>query len=144
MHNIIIIGHGEDEDSLRQQINELGCQETCRLIGYRENPFAYFKLADCFLLPSRYEGLPTVVFESLICETPVIATKVAGVEEQLNQTDFGLVVDNENESFYEAMKHIIGHPTALNKMKVALKQYQYQNDKIISQIKELVEGKYER
>ena len=42
------------------------------------------------------------------------------------------------------MKHIIGHPTALNKMKVALKQYQYQNDKIISQIKELVEGKYER
>lgn len=144
MHNIIIIGHGEDEDSLRQQINELGCQETCRLIGYRENPFAYFKLADCFLLPSRYEGLPTVVFESLICETPVIATKVAGVEEQLNQTDFGLVVDNENESFYEAMKHIIGHPIALNKMKVALKQYQYQNDKIISQIKELVEGKYER
>ena len=142
VHNIIIIGHGEDEDSLRRQIKELGCQKTCQLIGYRENPFAYFKLADCFLLPSRYEGLPTVVFESLICEIPVIATKVAGVEEQLDQTDFGLVVDNEEDSFYEAMKQIISHPTELNKMKVALKQYQYQNDKIISQIKELVEGKY--
>ena len=81
----------------------------------------------------------------------VVSTSILSIREnieqkleQLNQTDFGLVVDNENESFYEAMKHIIGHPTALNKMKVALKQYQSQNDKIISQIKELVEGKYER
>ena len=62
----MIIGNGEEEQLLRDQIKELGCQDTCKLIGYRENPFAYFKLADCFLLPSRYEGLPTVVFESLI------------------------------------------------------------------------------
>ena len=143
-HNIMIIGNGEEEQLLTDQIKELGCQDTCKLIGYRENPFAYFKLADCFLLPSRYEGLPTVVFESLICETPVIATKVAGIEEQLNQADFGLVVDNEEESFYEAMKLMISNPDQLKKMKAALKQYHYQNEKIISQIKDLVEGNYAR
>lgn len=143
-HNIMIIGNGEEEQALRNQIRELGCQDTCKLIGYRENPFAYFKLAECFLLPSRYEGLPTVVFESLICETPVIATKVAGIEEQLNKDDFGLVVDNEESSFYEAMKSMISNPEQLKQMKVSLKQYHYQNEKIIGQIKELVEGNYDR
>ncbi len=143
-HNIMIIGNGEEEQALRNQIRELGCQDTCKLIGYRENPFAYFKLAECFLLPSRYEGLPTVVFESLICETPVIATKVAGIEEQLNKDDFGLVVDNEESSFYEAMKSMISKPEQLKQMKVSLKQYHYQNEKIIGQIKELVEGNYDR
>lgn len=143
-HNIMIIGNGEEEQALRNQIRELGCQDTCKLIGYRENPFAYFKLAECFLLPSRYEGLPTVVFESLICETPVIATKVAGIEEQLNKDDFGLVVDNEESSFYEAMKSMISNPEQLKQMKASLKQYHYQNEKIIGQIKELVEGNYDR
>ncbi len=139
-HNIMIIGNGEDEQTLKTEIKKNNCQETFKLIGYRENPFAYFKLADCFLLPSRYEGLPTVVFESLICQIPVIATKVAGIEEQLKDSSYGLVVNNDESDFYEAMKTIIMHPEELEKMKDKLKDYHYQNEMIITQISKLVEG----
>ena len=139
-HNIMIIGNGEDEQTLKNEIKKNNCQETFKLIGYRENPFAYFKLADCFLLPSRYEGLPTVVFESLICQIPVIATKVAGIEEQLKDSSYGLVVNNDESDFYEAMKTIIMHPEKLEKMKDKLKDYHYQNETIITQISNLVEG----
>ena len=139
-HNIMIIGNGEDEQNLKNEIEKNNCQETFKLIGYRENPFPYFKLADCFLLPSRYEGLPTVVFESLICKTPVIATKVAGIEEQLSDNSYGLVVENDESHFYEAMKMIIMNPEKLEMMKNELKHYAYQNETIITQISKLVEG----
>lgn len=139
LHNIMIIGNGEDEKSLQQKIRDYQVEDTFKLIGYRENPFPYFKLSDCFLLPSRYEGLPTVVFESLLCETPVLATKVAGIEEQLKNHEYGIVVENNENSFYEGMKKLIKHPEQLIVMKTHLKTYHYHNDLIIEQIKEIVE-----
>lgn len=139
LHHIMIIGGGEDETVLKQKIKAYQVEETFKLIGYRENPFPYFKLADCFLLPSRYEGLPTVVFESLLCLTPVLATKVAGIEEQLKNNEYGIVVDNNENSFYEGMKDLIKHPEQLNVMKAHLLTYHYHNNQIVEQIKEIVE-----
>lgn len=139
LHHIMIIGGGEDEAVLKQKIKAYQVEETFKLIGYRENPFPYFKLADCFLLPSRYEGLPTVVFESLLCLTPVLATKVAGIEEQLKNNEYGIVVDNNENSFYEGMKDLIKHPEQLNVMKAHLLTYHYHNNQIVEQIKEIVE-----
>ncbi len=124
---------------LKQKIKAYQVEETFKLIGYRENPFPYFKLADCFLLPSRYEGLPTVVFESLLCLTPVLATKVAGIEEQLKNNEYGIVVDNNENSFYEGMKDLIKHPEQLNVMEAHLLTYHYHNNQIVEQIKEIVE-----
>lgn len=139
LHHIMIIGGGEDEAVLKQKIKAYQVEETFKLIGYRENPFPYFKLADCFLLPSRYEGLPTVVFESLLCLTPVLATKVAGIEEQLKNNEYGIVVDNNENSFYEGMKDLIKHPEQLNVMEAHLLTYHYHNNQIVEQIKEIVE-----
>ncbi len=139
-HNIIIIGDGECKQSLKNEIEKKQCEETFKLIGYRANPFSYFKLADCFLLPSRSEGLPTVVCESLICETPVIATEVAGIEEQLTNSNYGVIVNNDETSFYQAMKIVLEQPEKLEKMKEALENYHYHNDIIIDQICRLVEG----
>ncbi|WP_238698344.1 glycosyltransferase [Turicibacter sanguinis] len=139
LHHIMIIGGGEDEAVLKQKIKAYQVEETFKLIGYRENPFPYFKFADCFLLPSRYEGLPTVVFESLLCLTPVLATKVAGIEEQLKNNEYGIVVDNNENSFYEGMKDLIKHPEQLNVMEAHLLTYHYHNNQIVEQIKEIVE-----
>ena len=43
-------------------------------LGFVENPYFFYKHAKLFLFPSIYEGLPNVIIESLICETPVIST----------------------------------------------------------------------
>lgn len=140
LHQIVVIGGGEDECELREAISRLGCQETFKLIGFKENPFAYFKLADCFLLSSRCEGLPTVVFESFICQTPVIAMEVAGIEEQLKGEQYGIVTENNDDKFYEAMKSVLMNPEVLETMRQNLVNYQYQNSTIIDQFNQLVEG----
>lgn len=140
-HNIMVIGNGEDETMLNELIEKYELKDSFKLLGYRENPFPYFKLADAFLLPSRYEGLPTVVFESLLCRTPVIATKVAGIEEQLKNDEYGIVVENNEDAFYHGMKKMLEDTSCLNQMEKQLQHYQYHNDKIITQIKQMVEEK---
>ncbi|MCL1124410.1 glycosyltransferase [Shewanella surugensis] len=42
--------------------------------GFQENPYAWIARAQIMLLSSDFEGLPTVLIESLICKTPVVST----------------------------------------------------------------------
>ena len=69
----------------------------------------------------------------------MLATKVAGIEEQLKNNEYGIVVDNNENSFYEGMKDLIKHPEQLNVMEAHLLTYHYHNNQIVEQIKEIVE-----
>lgn len=54
-------------------IQEYGLQERVHCVGYQTNPYVYIKYADCFVLSSRWEGLPNVLIESLYLGTPAAA-----------------------------------------------------------------------
>lgn len=60
----------------------------------------------CFLLFSEYENFPCVLLESLASGTPVIATKVGGIPEIINEKNGILISKCENE-LYEAMKMVL-------------------------------------
>ncbi|MGA1941041.1 glycosyltransferase [Arcobacter sp. YIC-310] len=73
-YNLIILGDGEERNILKQQIKKLGIEQNVQLLGWQSNPYKWIKNASLFVLCSEYEGLPTVLIESLICETAVIST----------------------------------------------------------------------
>lgn len=73
-----ILGVGEQQEMLQKLISSLGLQDKVTLDGLIKNPWPQIGAADCFLLPSRWEGLPNVVLESLACGTPVIGMDEAG------------------------------------------------------------------
>jgi len=80
------------EIPLRKLAWELGLSERIRFLGPK-NPrelAAMYQRADAFVLPSAGEALPTVVTEAMFCGTPVVATDVGGVREQLH--GYGLCV----------------------------------------------------
>lgn len=53
--------------------------KTITFLGYKENPYPYFKYCDVFVLPSRMEGFPNVVLEAMCFNKPVAATTCVNV-----------------------------------------------------------------
>ena len=71
---LVILGEGEGRPSLEALAEDLGVAERVDLPGFVDNPYPALRAADCFVLSSRWEGLPTVLIEALAFDTPVVAT----------------------------------------------------------------------
>lgn len=123
-HNILIIGDGYDFENIQKLKNELGVDETSTMFGFTDNPYPYFKKADFYMLSSRYEGFPTVLFEAITLRKKIIATEVSGVNEMLNNGDLGLIIENSEEGIYSGMKKALLQPQDFEKYTDKLKDYE--------------------
>ena len=83
---------------------------------------------DLFLLFSNYENLPCVISESLICGTPVLSTKVGGINEMLTN-DNGMLIEKGNEEQLESsIELMLAKIKTYNRTKIsdtAKKAYSY-------------------
>ncbi len=105
---LLIIGQGSEDAKLKELQQHLNLEDTIIFGGYQSNPFPYVKNADLFVVSSRHEGLNTAMSESLILGTPVISTLVSGATEVLGEnSEYGLVVDNDDEALYEGLKKLL-------------------------------------
>jgi len=97
--SIKIIGPCNDQpflDRMKRYVQENNLEESVNFVGpidYEQLPF-YYQDADIFLFPSPYEGLPSVVLESMACGTPpVVIRGSGGTEEAVLHGKTGWVVD---------------------------------------------------
>lgn len=123
-HNIIIIGDGYDFQNIKKLRDELGVQETTEMLGFTDNPYPYFRDADFYVLSSRYEGFPTVLFEAITLKKNIIATDVSGVREMLENGKLGFIVENTEEGIYEGMKKALVQPSDFQAYQDNLKCYE--------------------
>lgn len=75
---LMILGEGQERQALENLAAELGLGEDFILPGASNNPYAYLSKAAAMVLPSLYEGLPTVLVEAMACGCPVIASNCPG------------------------------------------------------------------
>ena len=71
---LLILGDGVEEQSLKSYTKEQNLQRRVHFLGRVDNPFKYIKASDIFILASEGEGFPNVIIESMVCGTPVIST----------------------------------------------------------------------
>ncbi len=71
---LLIIGDGVEEQSLKAYTKEQNLLARVHFLGRVDNPFKYIKSSDIFILASEGEGFPNVIIESMVCGTPVIST----------------------------------------------------------------------
>lgn len=76
--HLTILGEGCDRAMLETLIRDHNLGDKVSLPGFSAQPWPIYAAADCFLLPSRSEGMPNVALEALACGTPVIGMREAG------------------------------------------------------------------
>lgn len=72
--HLVIMGAGQELDSLRRLAHELGVQDRVQLAGHVRNPFAIMKRAAVAVMSSRREGFGNVLVEAMACGVPVVST----------------------------------------------------------------------
>lgn len=105
---LIILGEGEERSNLEEKIEEFNLTDKAYLIPFQNNPFPYYKNADCFVLSSRWEGFGNVIVEALAAGTPVISTDCGGPKDILQNNKYGVLVNKEDlNALANAMINIV-------------------------------------
>jgi D-inositol-3-phosphate glycosyltransferase len=115
---LLIVG-GDDRplpefQRLKELREELGVEDSVVFVGRvaQEDLRYYYSAADVFVLPSHHESFGMVALEALACETPVVATRVGGLESVVRDGETGcLLPDNEPHSLAEAIKELLSRTT---------------------------------
>lgn len=100
---LLLIGDGPLRQSLCEWASDIG-QDRVQVLPWQRDVTPYFKAATMLILPSRYEGMPNVVLESMAAGRPVVCSRVEGSEELLgddsNHSGSGEGVDrNASQGF---------------------------------------------
>jgi len=123
-HKVLIIGDGYDFENVKKLKTELGVDESATMLGFTDNPYPYFKAADFYILSSRYEGFPTVLFEAITLKKNIIATDVSGVSEMLEDGKLGLITENSEDGIYNGMKLALTNPENFHTYQDNLQNYE--------------------
>ncbi|MBF0511767.1 MAG: glycosyltransferase family 4 protein [Candidatus Omnitrophica bacterium] len=101
---LILVGKGEQEQRLKEKARSLGIENHVVFTGFQKEIGRFMECMDVFVLPSLNEGMGRVVLEAMACTKPVIATRVGGLAELVEDGVNGLLVEPASaESLTAAM-----------------------------------------
>jgi len=125
-----ILGEGPMRSILADNINTHNLHANIKLHGSVTLPQVadFIRNASVLVLPSYREGVPNVLLESFACGTPVIATKVGGIPEVVNE-QVGILVDEENsEQLAEAINQALKKEWCSEKILSHAMQFNWQTN----------------
>lgn len=101
---LVMISDGELREALEDYARELGVSDKVMFKGYLSDARKYLNALDIFCIPSRSENLPYVVLEAGLAQRPVIATKVGGIPEVIeNGLNGALVPSEDSETLFSTL-----------------------------------------
>lgn len=138
---LIILGKGEMLEELIQYAKKLKIEEYVDFHGFTQNPYTYFKNADCFLMTSDYEGLPTVMIEALACGSTVVSTDcISGPREILENGKYGhLIPIGDKDKMVQALIETLRKKN-IDRDHLRGRANYFSVNKAVSRYVELIEG----
>jgi len=94
---LAVEGNGPLESELKTYVKNNNLEKNIKFIGNEKNVFDFINAADMIALPSiGFEDFPNVILESMALGKVVIASNIAGVPEQIENMESGIIVEAKN------------------------------------------------
>ena len=144
---LAILGRGELEKKLKEQVESLKLSENIKFYGFQTNHLKFFKNASIFALSSVWEAMPMVLAEALVVGIPIISFDCpSGPKELLNNGERGILVkDQDVIALAEALDSALSNYNDIQrKSKIGQKwanemlNAQYITDQYVAMIKTLL------
>ena len=97
-----LIGDGKLKPEMEAYAQEIGLKESAKFLGLQSNVYSFMHEADVFALTSNYEGMPMTLIEAMGTGLPLVATRVGGIPDMLDDSNALLVpvdMDEVSEAF---------------------------------------------
>jgi glycosyltransferase involved in cell wall biosynthesis len=89
---LVVSGTGPFDSAYREEVRALGCEDIVSFLGFRNDAPDLIAAADLLILPSVAEAFGLVLTEALYLGTPVVATRVGGIPEIVDDGPEGILV----------------------------------------------------
>ena len=86
---LVMVGDGPELSAVRYRGEQLEMNGNILYVGKQANIPDYLGVCDIFLLPSELESFGLAALEAQACEMPVIATRIGGIPEVVNDGETG-------------------------------------------------------
>lgn len=116
---LTVVGDGSARKKVEARATQLGLSGMIQFVGYKtqEEVAALLSEADALVLPSFAEGVPVVLMEAMASGKPVIASRVAGIQELVEDGVNGFAVPpGDATTLAKRIDQLLADPTLCNKM----------------------------
>jgi len=117
--SFVIVGDGPYRKYLEDLSNRLHIKNKVIFTGSLSDQelLEAYHIADVFVLPSAFEGLPTVILEAMASGVPIVATKVGGIPSIVQDGITGFLINyGDTKQIAEAVINILSDESLAQKM----------------------------
>lgn len=119
-----MIGDGPQLDACRRLATTLGVHERIVMPGFRSDLAAIYRALDMLVIPSRSEGLPTVMIEAMLMGVPLISTAVGAVPDVIEDGATALMVPpNDEAALARAIERLAGDRALRQRLAAAGREF---------------------
>ena len=116
--HLVLAGNGPLYSDLQDLARELGIQDQLHLLGFRRDVYRLCSAADLFLFSSRREGLSVSMMEAMACGLPIVASRVRGNTDLIDDGLGGFLVESDDASgFAGGIRKLLAEPGIREQMK---------------------------
>jgi len=114
---LILVGDGIERPALERAAAAPDLASSVIFAGHCSNVWPYYSLADVFVLPSHSEGSPNALLEAMAAGVPIVACKVGGVPETVEDGSSALLVPPANPAaMANALARVLEDPALATRL----------------------------
>lgn len=124
----VLVGTGEDFEKIRSLIRLKELENHIILTGQLNENQVAAQMKEChfYVQPSHYENVPVVISEALMCGLPVVATRVGGLNEMIDESNGYLVEPGHLDELCSAIRLMVENYSGFDRQNIrqaALQKY---------------------